>query len=134
MARMGVHVGRLAVQVHRQDDLGARRDGRLDQRRVDVVGARIGLHRHRRGAALADGQPGGDVGVAGHDDFVARPDAHGAQGQVQGVQAVGDADAVGGAAVGGVFAFEGFDFGTADVPTRGKYACDGTSISGWSSR
>ena len=95
------------------------------RRGVDVEGARVRLHRHRRGAALAHGQPGGDVGVAGHDDFVARPDVHGAQGQMQGVQAVGHADAVGGAAVGGVVGLEGIDLGAEDVAAGGQHAGDG---------
>jgi hypothetical protein len=99
-------------------------DGRFDQRRIDVVGARIGLHRHRRGPALADGQPGGDVGVGGHDDFVARPDVHGTQGQVQGIKAVGHADAVGCTAVGSVIGFEGFDFWPADKPAGREDAGD----------
>ena len=104
---------------------GARRDGRLDARGVDVVGALVRLHRHRRGAALADGQPGGDVGVAGHDDFVTRPDVHGAQCQMQGIQAVGHADAVGGAAVGGELGLEGIDLGAEDEPAAADNAGDG---------
>ena len=72
--------------------------------------------RHRRGAALADGQPGGDVGVGRDDDLVAGADIHGAQGEVQGIEAVGNADAMRCLAVGGEVAFEGFDFGAEDVP------------------
>ena len=104
---------------------GARRDGRLDARGVDVEGALVRLHRHRRGPALADGQPGGDVGVAGHDDFVARPDVHGAQRQMQGIQAVGHAHAVGGAAVGGVVGLEGIDLGAEDEPAGADHAGNG---------
>jgi hypothetical protein len=106
----GVHVGRLAIQVHRQDDTGSWGYGRFNQSRVDVVGALVGLYRHGGGAALAHGQPGGNVGVAGHDHFVARSHAHGAQCQVQRVEAVGHANGVFGFAVGGVFGFKGFHF------------------------
>ena len=129
-----VHIGGLTVEMHRQDDFGARGDGGLDARRVDVVGALVRLHRHRRRAALADGQPGGDVGVAGHDDFVARPDVHGAQGQVQRIQAVGHADAVGGAAVSGIFGFEGVHFRAEDVPAGADDARNSFVQFGFSSR
>ena len=37
-----------------QDRLGPRRDGRLDQRRVDVVRRRVDVDEHRRRAAVAD--------------------------------------------------------------------------------
>jgi hypothetical protein len=42
-----VHVGGLPVEMHREDGARARRDRRLDARRVQVVGRRIRLDRHR---------------------------------------------------------------------------------------
>ena len=102
-----------------------RRDGCLNQRRVDVVGARIDSTRHRRRAALAHGQPGGDVGVAGYDDFVSRTHVHGTQGEVQSVQAVGDTYCVGCAAVLGVVLFKLIDFGAANEPAGADNAGNG---------
>ena len=67
-------VNRLPVQMHRQNDFGARRDGRLQQGRVEVVGARVDVHVGRLGVQQCHGLGGGDVGEAGGDDFVARPD------------------------------------------------------------
>ena len=115
---------RLTVEMDREQHAGARRDGRLDAGGVDVEGALVRLHRHRRGAALADGQPGGDVGVAGHDDFVTRPDVHCAQGQMQGIQAVRRPPRMGGAAVGGVVGLEGIDLGAEDEPAGADHAGD----------
>ena len=120
-----VHICGLTVEVHGKDDFGARGDGCLDAGGVDIEGALVRLHRHRRGPALADGQPGGDVGVAGHDDFVTRPDVHCAQRQMQGIQAVGYAYAVGGFAIGGVVGLEGIHLGAEDEPAGTDNAGNG---------
>jgi hypothetical protein len=45
-----VEIGRLAVEMHRQDRPRARRDRRLDPAGIDVEGRGIGLDRHRRRA------------------------------------------------------------------------------------
>ncbi len=92
-------------------DLGARRDGLLDARRVEVVRPRVGLDGDGRRARVGDGEPRGDVGVRGDDDLVARPDAQRAQDQVQRVEPVADADAVARAAVGGELRLEGLALG-----------------------
>jgi hypothetical protein len=42
-----VHVGHLAVQAHRHDGPGARRDLRLDQAGVDVAGVGLDVDEHR---------------------------------------------------------------------------------------
>jgi hypothetical protein len=121
----GVHVGRLSVQMDRQDDLGARRDRGLDAGRVQVVGARVGLDRDRRRAALADGQPGRDVGVAGHDDLVALAHAQRLQAQVQRVQAIAQPDRMGRAAIGRPLLLEAFQLAAQDEPAAGGHAGQG---------
>ena len=87
--------------VHAEDGLGARRDGGLETRRVDVEGVRLDVHEDRRGAAVADAVGGGDEGVADRDDLVARLDADRQQRQVQGGGAARDRAGVGGADQGG---------------------------------
>ena len=81
-------IGRPAVQVHDDDRLRARRDGRFHLRRIHVPAARQRLDRHRRCPRVADRQPGGNIGVTGHDHLVARPDSPGMQHQVQRLQPV----------------------------------------------
>ena len=61
---------------------------------IDIVRPLVGLDRHGRRAALADGEPGRDIGVRRHDHLVARGHAERAQGEMQGVESVGDADGV----------------------------------------
>lgn len=61
----GIHVGRLTIQMRLHDGFSARGNGCFDERGVNVVGACIRLHRHRRGPGVADGQPGGNIGIAG---------------------------------------------------------------------
>ena len=80
--------GRPAVQVHDDDRLRAWRDGRFHLGRIHAPAARQGLDRYRRGSRVADRQPGGNIGVAGHDHLVARADAPGMQHQVQRLQPV----------------------------------------------
>ena len=84
----------MAVDVHGYDGLGARRDlvGHLLDVHLPVV--RFAIDQHRRGAAVGDGVDGGDHGEGGHDHLVARLQAQGGQGQVQGDGAVGAGDAV----------------------------------------
>ncbi len=66
---------------------------------VDVGEAGDGARLHHR-------ETGGDEGVAGDDDFVARPDAQGAHGHVQGRRSGGHADGVLAALPGGVLLLE----------------------------
>lgn len=120
----GVEVGALAVQAHRDDGLRLGRDGGFEQRRVEVVGARVDVDVHRLGAEHGDGFGGGDVGEARGDDFVAVGDAHGHLGDLQGVGAVGAGDAVLGAYEGGELFFQLRHFGAEDVLAVGQHALD----------
>jgi len=120
----GVEVGALAVQAHRDDGLGLGRDGGFEQRRVEVVGARIDVDIHRLGTEYGDGLGGGDVGEARGDDLVAVGHADCHLGDLQGVGAVGAGDAVLGADKGGELFFQFGHFGAKDVLAMGQHALD----------
>ena len=120
----GVEVGALAVQAHRDDRLGLGRDGGFEQRRVEIVGARVDVYIHRLGAEHGDGFGGGDVGEARGDDLVAVGYAHRHLGDLQGVGAVGAGDAVLGADEGGELFFQLGHFGAEDVLAVGQHALD----------
>src|SRR5690606_4377442 len=70
-----VHVAHLAVQRHRHDGLGARRDLGFDQRGIDITGVGLDVDEYRPGAQQHDDFGGGHEGKRRGDDFVARPDA-----------------------------------------------------------
>ena len=110
------HVRALPVKVNGQNGLGPRRDERGEAGGIEIVGARIGLAGNRGGADVGDGEPGGDVAVGGDDDVIAGADAPGDEHELQGFEAVGDADAVGGADRRGVGGFEGLEFAAEEKP------------------
>ncbi len=110
------HVGRLAIEVHRQDGARAPRDRALDALRVDVVRRLVRFHGNGARSRVAHRKPGRDVGVGGHDHFVSLANAPGAEHEHHGVHAVGDAHAVLRAAVGGEALLERFHLRAEDVP------------------
>jgi hypothetical protein len=92
--QQGVHVGRPAEEVHRDDRLAAAADLPLDVGRVDEVGRRVdvGEDRHRPEAGHGAGR--GEERVGGQHDLVAGADAEGHQGQQERVAAGGAGDGV----------------------------------------
>src|SRR5436309_1580183 len=88
----GSKVGRLPVEVHRNNGLGALGDERFNVRGIDVerVGAAVGEDRSRAGTD--DGSGSREEGERGADDLVARADSQGQKGNEEGVGAGGDAD------------------------------------------
>jgi hypothetical protein len=101
-----IHVGRLTVQMYRQDRLRSRRDRRIELRGIERERLRIDVDEDRFGAGVADGRHRRHEGEGHGDDFVARADASGEQRQVQGARARVDGDAMRGADIGGEFRFE----------------------------
>ena len=120
-----IQVRGLSIEMHRQNRLGAGCDGPLDQRRIDVECRLVWLYRHRDRAALADGKPGCDVGIARDDHLVAWADSEGQQGHVKGVESVGYANTVSGLAVVGKLVLKCHHLGAENVPTRLKHALEG---------
>ena len=90
----GLHVGRVAVEVDRQDHLRARRDRGLERPRVHGEGGLVHVDEDRPRPVQQDRLAGGDEGVGDGDHLVAGPDAVGAQRDRQRVGAVRDADGV----------------------------------------
>ena len=88
----GIHVCHLPEQVDRDDCLGLRRDGRLEQLRIHVVGLLIDVDEDRGRPTVADGLCRGDEGGRDGDHLIAWPDAEGEKRQPQRVCAVGDTD------------------------------------------
>ena len=68
-------LGRVAEDVHGEDRLRARRDGRLDRSGVEVQRARVDVREDRRRAFVEDAVGGGDEGERRRHDLVARPQA-----------------------------------------------------------
>ena len=91
----------------------------VTQKRVEVDVAE-----HRRGARDERRLGGGVEGERGHHHLVARPDAERAQGDRQRVGAVGHADAVTHAQVGGELALERLHLGAEDVAPVAHHAVD----------
>src|SRR5690625_1965925 len=82
-ALQGVHVGRLAKQVNRQNGARAFGDRCPNPVGVDIEAACIHIDKHRRGAHIGDGLGGGNKGKRRGNDLIARADAGSAQGQMQ---------------------------------------------------
>ena len=108
-------VGRLAVEVYRQDSPGPRGDAALDLGGVHRVRLGVHVHEHRLGPDVADGPGGGDEGHRDGDHLVPAADARTDQGQVQGGSPAVDGDAVPGSDVGGERLLELRDLRAQDV-------------------
>jgi hypothetical protein len=95
----GAHVGQPAVQMHGDDRLGARCDGRLQLGGIHRPGDGIDVDQPRRCVGVLDGRHGGHKGGGRGDDLVARTHAGGEQRQVQRRRSGADGDRFGAAAV-----------------------------------
>ena len=119
------HVHGAAVQMHHRNGAGAGRDGRSQRIRIQTGVVGSGLHRNRRGPCVAHGQPGGNVGVAGHDHLITRTNAPAPQRQLQGIQPIAHRDAVLHAAVGCKGRLEGCRFFAQQHPTAVHHPLEG---------
>lgn len=90
----GVHVGRLAGEVHRDDGPRARRDHRFDSPRVEVEGVEVDVGEDRDGVGFDDCGSRCIEGVRRDDDLILTADPGGEQSQSQRDSAIHDADAV----------------------------------------
>ena len=87
-------VNRHAVQVNRDDGLGARSYRGGHGLRGDIEGGGVGIHQHHRGPHVRHGVGAGHVGHRGHNHLVAGPDALRHQCQVEGSGAITAGDGV----------------------------------------
>ena len=108
--------GDVAEQVDGDDRLRGGSQGRVHGLRRDHHRLRIDVAEDGTGAGRWDRLGGRVERERRHDDIVARPDAHRAQGDRQRVRAVGDADDVIDAEIVRELALEGRDLGAEDEP------------------
>jgi hypothetical protein len=113
----GLHVGGLAIKMHRHDGPSSRRDG-LPQP-LGIERARLGLdvHEHRRGADIADRPDRCDKRHRDGDDLVAWDEAEYLQRQMQRAGAAVDADAMANLAKSGEIPLKGFNGRAQDKPS-----------------
>ncbi len=89
-----VHVGGQPLDVHGDDGLRARGDGRLELRGIHAVRPRVDVDEDRDGVLVQGAGGGGEEGERGGDDLVPRSDAARRQGHVQGRRAAHRGEAV----------------------------------------
>ena len=77
------HVGRLPVEVDRQNRFRSRCDGAFNQFDVNQIGARVDVNQDRGRAGVVDGQDRSDEGVGGGNDFIAGSNSHGPERQMK---------------------------------------------------
>ena len=84
----GVHIAGLSVKVHGHNGLCLRSNGRLDLRRIDVIGPNIRLDEYRLRAYIGNRQGCGNIGIGRYNDLIPRADPQRFQSKHQRVQAV----------------------------------------------
>jgi len=90
----GIHIGGAAGEVDRHDGFGARRDGRLDETGIDIVGIPVDIDKDGHGAGFDRGAGCGNEGVGGDDHLVAGVDVSGGEGDAQSCGAAVHGDTV----------------------------------------
>jgi len=92
--KQGVHVAHVAVEVDRDDRLGARGDGRFGAIRIDAPRIGQNIDKNRLCAKIGYGSGGGyPIGV-GEDHFIAGPDSERRESYMQSSRATGGGDGV----------------------------------------
>lgn len=104
-----IHVGRTAVEVNRQDGPGARRDGPLDEFRIEISCGRVDINEDRHGSAVRDRFGRSEESVGACDDLVVRLDSECQQAHVERSRATGERHAMLRAAEIGEFPLESLD-------------------------
>ncbi len=89
-----VHVADIPIQVDRHEGLRAGGHELLGRLHAQAMVLQVDIGKPRNRPRLDDGKTGGDKRVAGHDHFVARPDAKRGQPDVERRRAGGGADGV----------------------------------------
>ena|GEM_PF-6270748 len=139
------HVGRLSIQVHRNNRLqlppslfpppfsifhSPFSDFRFQIPHVQVVGPGVGIYQADGGPHVSDGLAGGNVGVGDGDHLVALADAKGFQRQAQGIGVGANADGMFHTDVIGESLLKGFHLLAQDEGGAFQHALDGSAIWG----
>jgi hypothetical protein len=120
-----VHVRRLPVQVHRQNDLGALGYCRLDAVGIHGEEARIDVYQHRLGMAVMDCGGRRHEGKRHRDDLISRLDTRRKQREMQSARAAVDSHGMLGLAVRRVFLLQRRHFGAKRELAAVQHALDG---------
>ena len=121
----GVHVGRAAEEMHRDDRPAAAAHLATDILRIDEVGFGVDVGEDRHRTKPGDGTGRGEERIARQYDLVPGPDSQGHECQEQGVAAGGTADGVGHVERGGEFLLKSGHVGPEHKPARFADAVDG---------
>ena len=113
-----VHVGRLPIKVNRHDRPRPGRQGSGDPVGIDVRSAGRRLDRHHLCPDRRHGEPGRDIGIGRHDDFVAGAEVPGAQHEFQCLEAIAQSHAMLRAAERRILRLEGLDLLAEHEPAR----------------
>ncbi len=105
-----VHVGRAAVQMNGQDRASSRRDGALDELRIEIAGRGIDIDEDGHGAAISDRFGRGEKRVRRGDHFIVGLNAERQQSQMERRRPAAERDAMPGAAEIREFPLESLDF------------------------
>jgi hypothetical protein len=111
----GLHVGGLAIEMNRDQGLGAGRDGGFHLRRIEAIGARVGVDKYSGCAGDPDGLGGGEEGVGGGDALIAGANPEGQERKPERVGSVGDADGELHSVIFGQLLLEPQEHGTHDI-------------------
>ena len=122
----GIHLRRLPVKMYRQQHPRTRSNRALDCIRVDVVGPRVGFHRHRCCPAGTHCKPCCNERIGRHDHLVVFPDTHGHKGEMQRIQPVCHTETESSTDVAGECRFEALEFLAQYVTPATDHACQGT--------
>ena len=115
-----LHVHRTTKQMHRQQRLGGRGDGRLHLLKIDQIGVGINIHKHRLGANSTDGFSCGKKAERSGDDLITRAHAQAPEGQDQCIGAAIAAHSVLAAAESGESLLKALDNRPTDVLTAAQ--------------
>ena len=99
MADKGVHIGRMTIEMNRNDRFGSLRYQRFDRCGIDAERIGIDIGQNRRRAGVGDGVRCRDESQIGHDHLVARLQPERRQREVKAGRAVVDGKGIFGPAI-----------------------------------
>jgi hypothetical protein len=121
----GVHIGRAAVEMHRNDGRRPRCDGRFKGSRVQGIALGVHIGKDRRGSGHGNGQSGEGSREGRNHHLIAGADADSAQGQSDSVCAVADSHDMGHSANLGPLCLERFPLFAENEPAPLQHTING---------